>query len=114
MTTVMYGIANCDTVKKAKKWLQQAEVEFSFHDYRKQGIDAALVERFCHELGWEKVLNKRGTTYRGLTDEQKASLNQNTAVDLLVANPAMIKRPILETDGHLQLGFTPAQYATLF
>ncbi|MBW3694399.1 ArsC family reductase [Vibrio sp. T187] len=114
MTITMFGIPNCDTIKKAKKWLQVENVEFDFHDYRKQGIDETLVKTFCSELGWETVLNKRGTTYRQLTQEQKDSLNEQTAITLLVEQPAMIKRPILKVDGQYHIGFKADQYSAIF
>lgn len=114
MTVTMYGIPNCDTIKKAKKWLDNNETEYCFHDYRKQGIDAQMVTLFCQTLGWENVLNKRGTTYRQLSQEQKDSLNLENAISLLVEQPAMIKRPILEVDGHYHLGFKADQYAAIF
>ncbi|WED21128.1 ArsC family reductase [Vibrio sp. JC009] len=114
MTVTMYGIPNCDTIKKAKKWLQAAEIEFEFHDYRKQGVDEALVKTFCDQLGWEQVLNKRGTTYRQLTQEQKDTLDENSAIKLLVEFPAMIKRPILSIDGSYHIGFKAEQYSAVF
>ncbi len=86
MTITMFGIPNCDTIKKAKKWLEAEEIAYEFHDYRKQGIDAALVTEFCDALGWEVVVNKRGTTFRQLTQEQKDALNQENAIQLLVEN----------------------------
>ncbi len=114
MTIIMYGIPNCDTIKKAKKWLQDADISFEFHDYRKQGIERELVETFCHHLDWEQVLNKRGTTYRQLSAEQKENLDLNSAVKLLVDHPAMIKRPILAIDGLLHIGFKAEQYNEIF
>ncbi|NAX17846.1 MULTISPECIES: ArsC family reductase [unclassified Vibrio] len=114
MTITMYGIPNCDTIKKARKWLEAAGVDYQFHDYRKQGIDAELVAQFCQALGWENVLNKRGTTFRQLTHSQKESLDAHNAVTLLVEQPAMIKRPILLVDTHYHLGFNAQQYATIF
>ncbi|MGR5318623.1 ArsC family reductase [Vibrio sp. DNB22_19_1] len=115
MTIIMYGTpANCDTIKKAKKWLEAQDLAFDFHDYRKQGVDAAMVTAFCNTLGWEQVLNKRGTTYRQLTQEQKNTLNQENAIALLVENPAMIKRPILKVADQLHIGFKADQYATIF
>lgn len=112
--TTMYGIPNCDTIKKAKKWLLDSGIDMSFHDYRKQGIDRELVERFCRELGWEQVLNKRGTTYRQLTQEQKASIDASSVIDLLVEQPAMIKRPILLVNNRYYIGFSASQYEALF
>ncbi len=114
MKTTMFGIPNCDTIKKAKKWLEVENIAYEFHDYRKQGVDAALVTEFCDALGWEVVLNKRGTTYRQLPQEQKDSLNQENAIQLLVENPAMIKRPILKVNDQLHIGFKADQYATIF
>ncbi|HAS64480.1 MAG TPA: ArsC family reductase, partial [Vibrio sp.] len=95
MTIKMYGIANCDTIKKAKKWLEAESIALEFHDYRKQGIDSKMVSEFCQALGWQNVLKKRGTTYRQLSQEQKDNLNEQSALALLVEQPAMIKRPIL-------------------
>ncbi|EGQ8522323.1 ArsC family reductase [Vibrio parahaemolyticus] len=114
MTITMFGIPNCDTIKKAKKWLEAENIAFDFHDYRKQGIDAQMVTEFCQALGWEQVLNKRGTTFRQLTQEQKDTLNEENVIALLVDNPAMIKRPILNVDGQLHIGFKADQYATIF
>ncbi|MGY0614038.1 ArsC family reductase [Vibrio sp. FJH11] len=114
MTITMFGIPNCDTIKKAKKWLEAQNIAYEFHDYRKQGVDTSLVTEFCDALGWETVLNKRGTTYRQLTQEQKDSLNEENAVELLVENPAMIKRPILKVNDQLHIGFKADQYATIF
>ena len=96
------------------KWLEAEGIEFEFHDYRKQGITEELVTNFCSELGWELVLNKRGTTYRQLSQEQKDTLTEQTAITLLVEQPAMIKRPILKVDGKLHIGFKADQYAAIF
>lgn len=110
----LFGIPNCDTIKKAKKWLEANQIEYTFHDYRKNGITHEMVTHFCSELGWENVLNKRGTTYRQLDDATKASLNEDVAIKLLVEHPAMIKRPILEKDEQLHLGFKAETYESLF
>ncbi|CAM3748663.1 Regulatory protein MgsR [Vibrio aerogenes CECT 7868] len=114
MSIILYGIPNCDTIKKARKWLAAENIDYQFHDYRKDGISASLVESFCSELEWNNVLNKRGTTYRQLEQTQKDNLTEETAVDLLVQYPAMIKRPILSVDNHLYLGFSPEKYSTIF
>ncbi|WP_417868736.1 ArsC family reductase [Vibrio furnissii] len=114
MTITLYGIPNCDTMKKARKWLEAQGVDYQFHDYRKDGVDVTLVSEFCQALGWENVLNKRGTTFRQLTQAQKDSLNGDTAITLLVEQPAMIKRPVLRVNGELHLGFKAEQYAALF
>ncbi len=113
MSVVMYGIPNCDTIKKAKKWLTEQNIEFTFHDYRKQGINAEMVTTFCQQLGWEQVLNKRGTTYRQLSDEQKSNLSEQSVIPLLVESPAMIKRPILKVNDQYYIGFKADQYATI-
>ncbi|HHF2872692.1 TPA: ArsC family reductase [Vibrio diabolicus] len=114
MSITMFGIPNCDTIKKAKKWLEAEDIAYDFHDYRKQGVDVAMVSEFCRALGWELVLNKRGTTYRQLTQEQKDTLNEENVIALLVENPAMIKRPILKVNDQLHIGFKADQYATIF
>ncbi|WP_296053152.1 ArsC family reductase [uncultured Alteromonas sp.] len=114
MTVVMYGIPNCDTIKKAKTWLTQHDISFTFHDYRKQGVPQDVLTSAVSELGWENVINKRGTTYRQLSDEQKEQLSADTAVTLITEHPAMIKRPLLVTDNGMHLGFKPAQYEEIF
>jgi Spx/MgsR family transcriptional regulator len=110
----MYGISNCDTIKKAKKWLEAKEIEFSFHDYRKDGLDTQWLAEVAQAVGWEQLVNKRGTTYRKLTDEQKAGLNQDTAIALLAQYPAMIKRPLLCHNNSYLLGFKASDYEDLF
>lgn len=109
----MYGIPNCDTIKKAKKWLEAENIEYHFHDYRKDGIDSALISLFFQQFGWEAVLNKRGTTYRQLSDDQKNTLNEDNALPLLLENPAMIKRPILWTETTALIGFKAGEYENL-
>ncbi|MCJ2377761.1 ArsC family reductase [Vibrio sp. ZSDZ34] len=112
----LYGLSpsTCDTVKKAKKWLDSKEIAFEIHDYRKAGIDDAMLRRFCDALDWEQVINKRGTTYRKLPQEQKDTLTKETAIALMLEQPAMIKRPILDIDGALYIGFKAEQYSTIF
>lgn len=110
----MYGIKNCDTIKKAQKWLQANDIEFQFHDYRKDGIERELLEQLEGQLGWENLLNKRGTTYRQLDDNQKADMSRDKALDLLIEYPAMIKRPVLVNDEQYQLGFKADQYQAFF
>lgn len=114
MSITMYGIPNCDTIKKAKNWLTQNNISFTFHDYRKDGVSEALIQQFCQQLGWEMVLNKRGTTYRQLSEEQKNTINEASVVTLLVNYPAMIKRPILSVENKLYIGFKPEHYAMIF
>ena len=103
-----------DSTIKAKKWLDTNNVEYKFHDYRVDGLDKAWLVAAIKKLGWEQVLNKRGTTYRQLPQEVKDNLNEGTAIEQLLAAPAMIKRPILETNGELYLGFKDAEYQGIF
>lgn len=112
--TVMYGIKNCDTIKKAKKWLEANDIAFEFHDYRVQGLTSEMLVEFEAALGWELLLNKRGTTYRQLSQEQKDGLNKDTALELLLEFPAMIKRPLLVYNDAAHLAFKDAQYKEIF
>ncbi|MEL0632417.1 ArsC family reductase [Pseudoalteromonas carrageenovora] len=110
----LYGISNCDTIKKAKKYLADNNIEFTFHDYRKDGVNTQIVSTFADKLDWEQLVNKRGTTYRALSDEQKQSLTKESAIELLVEQPAMIKRPVLVNNSSYYLGFKAAQYDEIF
>ena len=110
----LFGIPNCDTIKKTKKWLEQNNIDYTFHDYRKDGISSEMVSDFCQQLDWQQVLNKRGTTYRQLDDATKESLTAESVIALLVEHPAMIKRPILQKDNELYLGFKAEQYQSIF
>ncbi|WP_022941009.1 ArsC family reductase [Psychromonas hadalis] len=112
--TTLYGIPNCDTVKKAKKWLTQHNICYSFHDYRKDGLDEKLLHTFLEELSWMELLNKRSTSYRGLSQEQKDNLTQETAIALFIEFPTLIKRPLLISKNSALLGFKPQSYQTLF
>ena len=107
----LYGIPNCDTVKKARVWLDQNGVAFAFHDYKKAGIGRERLEAWVGELGWETVLNRAGTTFRALPDADKAGLDAGRAVDLMLAQPSMIKRPILDLGARRIAGFKPEIYA---
>lgn len=111
MTITLYGIPNCDTVKKARVWLDAHGIAYTFHDYKKQGADAAQVASWVQQAGLEKVLNKAGTTFRKLTPEQKADLSPESAVALMVELPSLIKRPIAEHPGGLLVGFREAEWA---
>lgn len=104
----IYGIKNCDTIKKTLKWMNENQVEHSFHDYRKDGLDKNWLEEALSQLGWENVVNKRGTTFRNLDQAVKDNLTGDNAAQLLIENPAMIKRPIIEADNKLLLGFKEA------
>ncbi|WP_277054373.1 ArsC family reductase [Pseudoalteromonas marina] len=110
----LYGISNCDTIKKAKKYLTDNNIEFTFHDYRKEGVNEQMVAEFADKLDWEQLVNKRGTTYRALSDEQKKILTKQNAIQLLVQQPAMIKRPVLVNGTDFYLGFKVAQYDEIF
>jgi arsenate reductase (glutaredoxin) len=112
MSVTLYGIPNCDTVKKARVWLDASGIGYAFHDYKKAGADAAKLGAWCEALGWETVLNRAGTTFRKLPDADKAGLDQDKAVALMLAQPSMIKRPIVEHDGGLLAGFKEREWAT--
>lgn len=107
----MYGIPNCDTVKKARVWLGQNGVAYVFHDYKKAGIDRGRLEVWVAELGWETVLNRAGTTFRALPDADKTGLDADKAVALMLAQPSMIKRPMLDLGDRRIAGFKPEIYA---
>ncbi len=106
----LFGIKNCDTMKKTQKWLTNHSVEFNFHDYRKDGIDAGWLEQVINELGWETVLNKRGTTFRKLPDELKQDLDAHKAHGLMLEHPAMIKRPIIQTSSEFLVGYNKSLF----
>ncbi|MDC2887816.1 ArsC family reductase [Psychrosphaera algicola] len=113
-TTTIFGIKNCDTIKKAQKWLTTQDISFTFHDYRKDGIEHQWLVNVCKELGWQNVLNKRGTTFRQLDDSTKEAMDESLAIKCMLDAPAMIKRPILYTNGNYYLGFKQTDYETLF
>jgi len=106
----IYGIKNCDTMKKARAWLDTKGVAYSFHDYKSDGIDRKSVESWSKKVGWEKLLNRAGTTFRKLPDAEKNNLTESKAIALMLAQPSMIKRPVLELGGKLIVGFDPATY----
>lgn len=110
MTIVLHGIPNCDTVKRARDWLTQRGIEFAFHDYKKAGVDRAALERWVVDHGWEVVLNRAGTTFKKLPDADKADLDASKAIDLMLAQPSMIKRPILDLGDRRIVGFKPEIY----
>ncbi len=107
----VFGIPNCDTVKKARKWLDANNVSYEFHDYKKKGIDKTTLQSFCKELGWDAVLNRRGTTWRKLDDSDKADITEPRALDLMVEHTSMIKRPVIDYGDGMLLGFDEAAYA---
>ncbi|WP_018690998.1 ArsC family reductase [Algicola sagamiensis] len=111
---VLFGIKNCDTIKKARKWLESQSIDYTFHDYRVDGINTELLEKFEQHLSWEDLVNKRGTTYRQLDDTQKENMSRDNAFALLVEYPAMVKRPVLHVNGEHHLGFKAENYAAIF
>ena len=113
MTLTLYGIPNCDTVKKARVWLDQHGVAFVFHDYKKAGIDRPRLEAWVAEHGWETVLNRAGTTFRALSESDKADIDAGKAVGLMLAQPSMIKRPVLDLGDRTVVGFKPERYAAI-
>ena len=113
MTTV-YGIPNCDTIKKARTWLEAHKIEYAFHDYKKAGIDKARLEGWAKQVGWEPLLNRAGTTFKKLPDADKDGITEKKAIVLMLAQPSMIKRPVLEAKGKITVGFKPEIYQALF
>jgi arsenate reductase (glutaredoxin) len=113
-TTTLYGIRNCDTMKKAWIWLDQHGVVYGFHDYKKQGIDRQTLEGWAKQVGWEILLNKAGTTFKTLPDADKADITEAKAIGLMLAQPSMIKRPVLDQGGQLTVGFKPEIYTARF
>ncbi|UFH50299.1 ArsC family reductase [Pseudomonas sp. KNUC1026] len=111
MAYTLYGIKACDTMKKARTWLDEHQVAYAFHDYKTQGIDREHLARWCDEHGWQTVLNRAGTTFRKLDEAQKVDLDQASAIELMLAQPSMIKRPVLELSDRTLIGFKPDLYA---
>jgi arsenate reductase len=109
--TTLYGIKACDTMKKARTWLEGHGVDYAFHDYKIQGIDRARLEGWAKAVGWETLLNRSGTTFRKLPDAARADLDEAKAIGLMLDQPSMIKRPVLEIEGGLLVGFKPEVYA---
>ena len=112
MTITIYGIKNCDTMKKARAWLDSHGVAYAFHDYKSAGIERGRLETWCKKVGWEALLNRAGTTFRKLPDEDKQGLDAAKATALMLAEPSMIKRPVLDLGGgKLLVGFKPEAYS---
>jgi arsenate reductase len=111
MTITIYGIKNCDTMKKARSWLDDHGIAYAFHDYKTAGIDRERLQRWIGAVGWEVLLNRAGTTFRKLPDADKAALDAETAIGLMLAQPSMIKRPVLDFGGCPLVGFKPEAYA---
>ena len=111
MSIHLYGIPNCDTMKKARTWLAAQGIDHVFHDYKKEGADPERLSHWVEALGWEVLLNKRGTTFRKLDDADKADIDSNKAVTLMVQHPSMIKRPVLEYTGGILVGFKEDEWS---
>jgi Spx/MgsR family transcriptional regulator len=110
-SVTIYGIKNCDTMKKARAWLDGHRIVYDFHDYKAAGIERERLERWAGEVGWEALLNRAGTTFRQLPDNDKNGLTERKAIALMLEQPSMIKRPVLDIGVTLLVGFTPEQYA---
>lgn len=110
----MYGIKNCDTIKKARKWLEENGVEYQFHDYKKDGLDEAQLKQWVAELGWEALVNKRGTTWRKLPEDVRDAMTETSAISTMLENTSIIKRPLLDTGNERTLGFKADEYSALF
>jgi len=114
MSITLFGIKACDTMKKARDWLGAHGIDYRFHDYKAVGVDRATLEAWTDKVGWEVLLNRNGTTFRGLPDADKQDLGRDKAIGLMLAQPSMIKRPVLDVDGALTVGFKPDVYAAKF
>ena len=112
--TRLYGIPNCDTMKKARKWLDSHGVAYEFHDYKKLGVDEARLRTWVKQAGWEVLLNRRGMMWRKVQDDVRAAIDEASAIELMLSTPSIIKRPVLEHEGVLRVGFKEADYEALF
>jgi len=111
---ILYGINNCDTVKKAKNWLETHNINYQFHDFRKQGLDANTINRWLQSVSWDKILNKRSTSWRNLDPSIQQTVNETNIVDLLIENPTLIKRPVMDVNDTITLGFNSDTYQGIF
>ena len=114
MSTTLYGISNCDTVRKARRWLDAHHTGYRFHDVRKDGLDWQTLRGWITELGWENLLNRRGSTWRNLPEAVREGINARAAENIMLEHPSSIRRPVLAHDGKLYLGFRETEYSTLF
>lgn len=114
MTATIFGIPNCDTMKKARAWLREQGIAHDFHDYKKVGISETKLAEWVADVGWEPLLNRSGTTFRKLPDEDKQDLDEAKAIAVMLAHPSAIKRPVLEVNGRVLVGFKPDQYEVAF
>jgi len=111
LAITLYGIRTCETVKKARAWLDERQIGYVFHDYKTAGIDRERLQGWCSELGWENLLNRAGTTFRKLPDAEKRGLDESSAVELMLRQPSMIKRPVIDLGEQRLVGFKPETYA---
>ncbi|MGV6827122.1 MAG: ArsC family reductase [bacterium] len=112
--TTLYGIPNCDTMKKARKWLGDNDIDYTFHDFKKFGLDADKLAQWIDAVGWEILLNRRGMMWRKLDDETKANIDEASAISVMLETPSIVKRPVLEVNGEIHVGFKPDQYQQIF
>lgn len=112
--TTLYGIRNCDTVKKARAWLEARDISYAFHDYKSAGVEEARLRGWVARLGWERLLNRSGTTFRKLPEAEREGLDEERAVALMLAQPSMIRRPVVEAGAELIVGFKPDEWAGIF
>lgn len=110
----VYGIPNCDTMKKARQWLDDHGIDYQFHNYKKEGLDESLLNGWVKELGWESLLNKRGMMWRKLDEETRTNIDEASAIRVMLNTPSIIKRPVLDTGNALYVGFNEARYRTIF
>jgi len=113
-TAILFGIKNCDTIKKARAWLEQANIPYHFHDFRQNGVDEKQLNKWIAELGWQTLINKRSTTWRQLDEQSKTNMDQQLALQTMLQQPAIIKRPVLDFGSQRHVGFSSRVYQTLF
>jgi len=111
---ILYGISNCDSVKKAKNWLEKEKIAYSFHDFRKDGLDAAMINGWLRTIAWDKILNKRSTSWRNLDAAVQQTVDENNVVKLLLENPTLIKRPVMNVNDIITIGFNSDTYQGIF
>ena len=111
---IIYGISNCDTVKKAKNWLDKHNIDYQFHDFRKQGLDKKTIDGWLKTVAWDKILNKRSTSWRNLDASIQQTINESNVVDLLIDNPTLIKRPVMDVNDTITIGFNSDTYKGIF
>ena len=112
--TTLYGIKNCDTVKKARRWLDENHINYQFHDFRVDGLTRTQLEQWIDELGWELIVNKRSTTWKALDETTKQGMNNQSVIAVILNSPTLIKRPLLDAKEQRSVGFTPSHYRALF